>query len=654
MKGYIHAYDFLGSWEQATLVATDTTKGFGLDPSTGWDLWADQAKGFVKSSDAALYTSLVSGGNSYNVYCPDDLGTISIDPDGHSINDKISAWEAVYGNRYITIYGDSPITSAGLTFVGYTTSGGDAYAKYQLWWVSASKNVVIQFAGHLAVSGDGTGYTYGPGKGSASISGGPYHIYLSQLDGQSIGSQDNQIMGADILPPPGTPCISVTKTPSASKVLTGTNVAFTINVTNCGDVPLTMNVTDTYFGTIATNVPIAVDQSIIYTKYAVLTANHANTVDVTATSQSGATVSANATATVDVIHPAISVTKEVNASKIVTGSDVEYTFNVSNTGDVSLTVEVVDDKLGSIWRGTLDAGAYSVTTVTTTLTEDQTNTVTATGTHQLGSVSANATATVDVIHPCISLTKTVNATLVSPGSAVLYTYNVTNCGDTPLTVELVDDKYGTIFTNVVLEPGGYRVDTLEQIIWYDTTNVATATGIDQLYDQVQAIANATVHVPPPTRTLGFWMTHTADTLSVFAPTYYIGCGTCYKTIATPEQLFGLFYASNPYTSTGEKRSSLDQARIILAKQLVTAILNVEAFEGYGDYSDMIDDIIFAYSAYCGKDRDQMLFYADRLDWWNNLGDDVMVPGFPTAPATPDWSKALASTGIAYWDNPCTP
>ncbi|MGF3499588.1 MAG: hypothetical protein ACQXXL_08250, partial [Candidatus Methanosuratincola sp.] len=307
MKGYIHAYDFLGSWEQATLVATDTTKGFGLDPSTGWDLWADQAKGFVKSSDAALYTSLVSGGNSYNVYCPDDLGTISIDPDGHSINDKISAWEAVYGNRYITIYGDSPITSAGLTFVGYTTSGGDAYAKYQLWWVSASKNVVIQFAGHLAVSGDGTGYTYGPGKGSASISGGPYHIYLSQLDGQSIGSQDNQIMGADILPPPGTPCISVTKTPSASKVLTGTNVAFTINVTNCGDVPLTMNVTDTYFGTIATNVPIAVDQSIIYTKYAVLTANHANTVDVTATSQSGATVSANATATVDVIHPAISV-----------------------------------------------------------------------------------------------------------------------------------------------------------------------------------------------------------------------------------------------------------------------------------------------------------------------------------------------------------
>jgi hypothetical protein len=261
---------------------------------------------------------------------------------------------------------------------------------------------------------------------------------------------------------------------------------------------------------------------------------------------------------------------------------------------------------------------------------------------------------VDVIHPCISLTKTVNATLVSPGSAVLYTYNVTNCGDTPLTVELVDDKYGTIFTNVVLEPGGYRVDTLEQIIWYDTTNVATATGIDQLYDQVQAIANATVHVPPPTRTLGFWMTHTADTLSVFAPTYYIGCGTCYKTIATPEQLFGLFYASNPYTSTGEKRSSLDQARIILAKQLVTAILNVEAFEGYGDYSDMIDDIIFAYSAYCGKDRDQMLFYADRLDWWNNLGDDVMVPGFPTAPATPDWSKALASTGIAYWDNPCTP
>ncbi|MEM4658737.1 MAG: hypothetical protein QXX77_10000, partial [Candidatus Methanosuratincola sp.] len=29
MKGYIHAYDFLGSWQQATLVATDPTIGFG-------------------------------------------------------------------------------------------------------------------------------------------------------------------------------------------------------------------------------------------------------------------------------------------------------------------------------------------------------------------------------------------------------------------------------------------------------------------------------------------------------------------------------------------------------------------------------------------------------------------------------------------------
>ncbi len=67
MKGYIHAYDFLGSWQQATLVATDPPIGFGLNSSTGWDLWADQDKGFVKGSDSALYTSLVSGGNSYSV-----------------------------------------------------------------------------------------------------------------------------------------------------------------------------------------------------------------------------------------------------------------------------------------------------------------------------------------------------------------------------------------------------------------------------------------------------------------------------------------------------------------------------------------------------------------------------------------------------------
>ena len=58
-------------------------------------------------------------------------------------------------------------------------------------------------AGHLALDGDGTGASWGPGVGSSSIAGGPYHFKLDKIDNVSLGSQDNQIMGADILPPPG-------------------------------------------------------------------------------------------------------------------------------------------------------------------------------------------------------------------------------------------------------------------------------------------------------------------------------------------------------------------------------------------------------------------------------------------------------------------
>ena len=63
-------------------------------------------------------------------------------------------------------------------------------------------------AGHLSVGGDGTGLGWGAGLGSSSISGGPYHFHLNQLENPaaskdsdkiiSLGSQDNQIKGSNI------------------------------------------------------------------------------------------------------------------------------------------------------------------------------------------------------------------------------------------------------------------------------------------------------------------------------------------------------------------------------------------------------------------------------------------------------------------------
>src|SRR5262249_27083262 len=61
--------------------------------------------------------------------------------------------------------------------------------------------------GHLSVSNGPTNLVpgeWGVGRGSSQINGGPYHFHALDADNTQLGSQDNQVKGADILcvPPP--------------------------------------------------------------------------------------------------------------------------------------------------------------------------------------------------------------------------------------------------------------------------------------------------------------------------------------------------------------------------------------------------------------------------------------------------------------------
>ena len=124
---------------------------------------------------------------------------------GSVLNDnvaaRVTAYETKFGDRTIAIYGNHSFTGSApvLTFVGY--SAGDAV--YTLQWTSISDSILIEFAGHIAVGIDplNAGIGYGGGKGAANVNGGPYHISLDLLDGssQGVGSQDNQLQGADVL-----------------------------------------------------------------------------------------------------------------------------------------------------------------------------------------------------------------------------------------------------------------------------------------------------------------------------------------------------------------------------------------------------------------------------------------------------------------------
>lgn len=189
-----HAYDFITSWDQAIAAANFMAPGQNLlsrlnseasDPNIG------------PGTDSAMAAALRYGPNSASGWVDDAMGSVL----GDNVASRVTAYEVQHGNRIFKVYGSQPVSLCSLVFLGYSPSGGDFYADYRLVWNSASDSILIEFAGRLALGGDGTGFSYGPGKGASQISGGPYHFKLNQLDGASLGSQDNQIKGADVVTP---------------------------------------------------------------------------------------------------------------------------------------------------------------------------------------------------------------------------------------------------------------------------------------------------------------------------------------------------------------------------------------------------------------------------------------------------------------------
>ncbi|MCQ5373808.1 MAG: hypothetical protein NO515_02110, partial [Candidatus Methanomethylicia archaeon] len=139
---------------------------------------------------------------------------------------------------------------------------------------------------------------------------------------------------------------------------------------------------------------------------------------------------------IDILNPAISVYKWANATMVHTGDGILYRFNVTNTGDCQLSVNVIDDVLGTIWTGTLGPGASQVIEMEYTAPPGDwiNNTVTASGTDALGMiVTDTASWSIDILNPAISVYKWANATMVHTGDGILYRFNVTNTGDCQLS-----------------------------------------------------------------------------------------------------------------------------------------------------------------------------------------------------------------------------
>jgi hypothetical protein len=301
--------------------------------------------------------------------------------------------------------------------------------------------------------------------------------------------------------------------PSADPLITesGALVTYTLTITNGGELPL---VIDTLTDSLKANVAASCEQgvgstldpgdSFTCTYTANPTANAHNVAAVSAHDVLSRTVNSSDEAFVVPLHPAISVDKTGPAAAHV-GDVVTYTFTVTTAGDTPLSdVTVVDPKCSSApalqtkaggnTDANLDPGETWTYTCTHTVVAADGNTVVNTvnvsGTDKLDTVvRATDDHTFPVLHPAITLDKSATPTQILESGTVVYSFLVTNTGDTTLSnVTVTDDILGAIGAIDSLPPGESRTLTRSVAVGagYPPVNVGTAAGTDPLGQVVKA------------------------------------------------------------------------------------------------------------------------------------------------------------------------
>jgi len=224
---------------------------------------------------------------------------------------------------------------------------------------------------------------------------------------------------------------------------------------------------------------------------------------------------------VDIIHPAIDILVTPNQTTVRSGQDVTYTYQITNTGDVTLTAVTVVDDHGTVCENITVAAkaAHSCTRRSPALFQTTTITATATGQDPLGNdVSDSDSTTVSVVSPAIDLLVTYQQTTIHSGELVTYTYQITNTGDVTLTdVTVVDDNGSpgdghddlTVCEYPFLQAEATRSCTSSTTITRTTASIATVSGQDPLgrkvtdSDSTTIIVGGEIYLPIVTR--NHWM-----------------------------------------------------------------------------------------------------------------------------------------------------
>ena len=208
--------------------------------------------------------------------------------------------------------------------------------------------------------------------------------------------------------------------------------------------------------------------------------------------------------------PSLQITKSASPTTVHSGDTVTYTITVTNpvAGSTATNVAVTDPvspacnrTIGNVTGGT----PVSYTCTGTAGSSTFTNVATVTGTNAQGdALSGSAQATVTVLNPKITITKTTDKTAYRAGQTVTFTITVTNTGDAALSAVTVADPAVTGCARVI---GALAVGASTNYTCTATapvtgnSNTANVTGADSLGRAATATATVPVPIIAPALTL---------------------------------------------------------------------------------------------------------------------------------------------------------
>jgi hypothetical protein len=336
-------------------------------------------------------------------------------------------------------------------------------------------------------------------------------------------SNEDQLMIIEIIIP-GIPEILLLKSVNIFSAQIGDIIQYTYIVENIGATTIdSLELYDDMIGNISLNTTLLQENewAIGYANYTInetdLPGPIINMAIVTGKASNGMNISDNDTATVTILYnPMISIQKSADKQTAIVGDLITYSYNISNSGDVTLyNISVTDDQLGNIFTPSsvllpdewmIGTSVYLVNE--TDLPGPMINIVIVNGSDILENQVQDTDSYTVLLNynASINITKFANVTSARVGDSVMYTYQIENTGNTLLNnLFVVDNKLGEIsFNSSIILPGekliknmSYIINCLDAIENFlnNTVNVSASTiNNDIVYDE--AIESIDIYYSP--------------------------------------------------------------------------------------------------------------------------------------------------------------